>query len=78
MSTEDMIRYWKDPESRGDLGIDHPASTIDLPSEAVSASTTITTVTIATEAVSCWLHCEASFHKGTCAFVSYGCCEEAQ
>ncbi len=81
MTTQDIVRYWKDPESRDGQGIDHPAGTIDLPAQAVGAAeagtTTITTVTVATEAISCWLSCDASFHKGTCAFVSYGCCAEA-
>lgn len=81
MSIDDTIRYWKDPDSRGDshLGIDHPAGEIELASpESYGAEGTITpTLTIGTQAISCWPSCERSAWVGTCAFpASVGCCEQ--
>ena len=82
MSTEDLVRAWKDPDQRGDTPpIDHPAGGIELAGsdahgaaeEVPSAACTISI--IATQALSCWPgSCEKTLFEGTCGAFSVGCC----
>jgi hypothetical protein len=81
MSSEDIIRAWKDPDSRDPLESGHPAGDIDLARGFVDAHggtahwACSLTVSWATDSFSCHLQCERTVFNGTCGVGSYGCCE---
>ena len=68
----DLVRSWKDPESRTSQAQAHPSGEIELDifggQGAQAATFTIT------DAFSCWFSCESSVFDGTCNGFSIGCC----
>jgi mersacidin/lichenicidin family type 2 lantibiotic len=82
VSSEEIIRAWKDPEYRaGDTN--HPAGEIalDQVDDHVGGTSipcyalTVSVSNVATQFFSCFGDCEASVAHGTCAYAgSIGCC----
>lgn len=81
MSSEDIIRLWKDPVD--DPAADHPAGRIDLnhlgSDPAGGTDTAEICVSIAISiAASDLIHCADSIMHGSCGAFSVGCCKATQ
>lgn len=80
MSSEDIIRSWKDPDGRGESpGADHPSGGIVLSGDdsfggSGWTSIIIETTIIATHGLSCLPECQHTVAQGSCPWLTYACC----
>jgi mersacidin/lichenicidin family type 2 lantibiotic len=69
MSSEDLIRIWKNPDHRDTTGADHPAGQIELADMDVSGGTLSAwpCITLITQALSCQVwECGDTVKVGSC------------
>lgn len=78
MSRDDLIRGWKDPDSRDSSDVEHPSGEIRLVRDDGVGGTgiecTISLASLATYGLSCLPTCEHTVAQGSCAWFTYACC----
>jgi hypothetical protein len=81
MSSEDIIRAWKDPDQRDATGVNHPAGQVELADVRGGNETSIPCYMIPTAIFSCYIwECGDTIKIGSCndPFSYIGCCTAAE